>query len=95
LTRDPDSGDLFDEVCAAGRRLERWEQLAGLYESAASRSKSDEERVQRLRDAAKVWEEDAKRPNQALEDTVEAIRTNPSDDTLLAEADRLAAIQGA
>ncbi|MBI5489970.1 MAG: hypothetical protein HY905_21730 [Deltaproteobacteria bacterium] len=95
LTRDPDSGDLFDEVCAAGRRLERWEQLAGLYESAASRAKSDEERVQRLREAAKVWEEDAKRPNQALEDTVEAVRTNPADDTLLAEADRLAALGGA
>lgn len=94
LARDPDNGDLFDSVCEAARRLQRWEALAGLYEGAATRAKSDDERVERLRQAAKVWEDDAQRPAQALEDIVEAIRTMPGDDRLLEEADRLAKING-
>jgi len=92
LARDPDNGDLFDSVCEAARRLQRWEALAGLYEAAATRAKSDDERVERLRQAAKVWEEDAQRPAQALEDIVEAVRTLPGDDRLLDEADRLAKV---
>jgi|GEM_PF-2498108 len=94
LARDPDNGDLFDSVCEAARRLQRWEALAGLYEGAATRAKSEDERVERLRQAAKVWEDDAQRPAQALEDIVEAIRTMPGDDRLLEEADRLAKING-
>ncbi|MBN1773213.1 MAG: tetratricopeptide repeat protein [Deltaproteobacteria bacterium] len=94
LARDPDSGDLFDSVCEAARRLKRWDALAGLYEGAATRSKSDDERVDRLRQAAKVWEEDAERPAQALEDIVEAVRTMPGDDRLVEEADRLARVNG-
>jgi tetratricopeptide (TPR) repeat protein len=82
LARDPDSGDLFDAVTAAGRRLAKWESLAGLFEAAATRARTEEERVQRLREAAKVWEEDM----------VEALRLIPTDDTLLGDADRLAKI---
>lgn len=92
LQRTPGETEIFDAVCEAGRRLERWESLAGVYEAAAARQAPEEDRVRFLREAARVWEQDAKAPLHALEDMVEAVRTVPTDDTLLAECDRIARI---
>jgi tetratricopeptide (TPR) repeat protein len=94
LARDPDDPDLFAKVTEAGRRLAQWPSLAGLYESAATRTTAEDLRVEHLRAAARIWEEKAESPVHALEDLVEAIRNMPADDTLLDEADRIARLGG-